>query len=194
VIVMSTKGVPRYEPVPTTWPPRPESIYGATKLLVEVLVRQARAAGLSCAAIRLATTWGPGKGAETHPGFALHAELVDRILRGIPVELDTDPESGYDLVYYADVAAGLVAATFADAPLRGPVYHLGSGRIVTLGEFVQTLSSLVPGARITLGKRLAEGRHCRLDIRSAERDFGYRPQWLLRAALEDCISRWASGP
>ncbi len=197
VVVLSTKGVlgrlperflhPRYEPVPTGWPPSPASVYDATKLLVEILVRQAREDGLACAAVRLATTWGPGKGAETHAGFALHSELVEAVLRGDPVELDIDPEQGYDLVYYADVAAGLAAAALTDAPLRDAVYHLGSGRVVTLGEFVRTLSSLVPGAHVALGQRLVLGRNCRLDIRSSKRDFGYRPQWPLRAALEDYV-------
>ncbi len=92
VVVMSTKGVlgrlpkrflhPRYEPVPTEWPHSPTTVYDATKLLVEVLVREARQAGLACAAARLATTWGPGKVAETHAGFALHSELVNRVLEG----------------------------------------------------------------------------------------------------------------
>ncbi len=95
---------------------------------------------------------------------------------------------GHDLVYYADVAAGLAAAALKDAVLRDPVYHLGSGRVVTLGEFVRTLSTVVPSARVALGRRSLAGRNCRLDIRSSERDFGYRPQWSLRAALEHDVA------
>ncbi len=199
VVVLSTKGVlghlpgrflhPTYDPVPTDWPASPVSLYDGTKLLVEIAVRGARDGGQDCAAIRLATTWGPGKGAETHAGFALHSDLVEAVLRGEPVEVEVGPQYGYDLVYYADVAAGLVAAAFGRAPLRDPVYHLGSGAIVTLGTFVEALTTIAPNARVRLGDQPPPGRNCRLDITSSRRDFGYRPRWHLRAALRDFVRR-----
>lgn len=199
VVVLSTKGVlghlpgrflhPTYDPVPTDWPAAPTSLYDGTKLLVEIAVRGARDGGLDCSAIRLATTWGPGKGAETHAGFALHSDLVEAVLRDEPVELEIGPEYGHDLVYYGDVAAGLVAAALARTSLRDPVYHLGSGTVVTLGEFVDALVTIVPGARVRLGDQPPPGRNCRLDITSSRRDFGYRPGWHLRAALRDFVRR-----
>lgn len=195
VIAMSTKGVlgrladrhlhPLYEPVPVDQPASPLSIYETTKFVVERLVDSTRSRGLSAAAVRLATTWGPGKSAESHAGFSIHSDIVAAAAEGRSSHVDVHPEQGYDLVYYADVAAGLVAACLADGPLHRPVYHVGSGRLVTMGAFARAVEAAFPGVRVELGERFPPGRNCLLDIVPATRDFGYRPAFDVPAALDD---------
>ncbi|HXG39748.1 MAG TPA: NAD(P)-dependent oxidoreductase, partial [Candidatus Limnocylindrales bacterium] len=194
VVALSTKGVlgplearylhPHYEPVPEDLEPRPRSIYETTKLAVEALVRRARGLGLSAAAVRLATTWGPGKSAESHAGFSVHSDILAAALAGRSSSLALHPAQGHDLVYYADVARGLVDLTLAPV-LRHPVYHLGSDRITTLGEFAAAVERAFPGVRVALGSELAGGRACRLSIERAWADAGYAPAYDVAAALAD---------
>ncbi len=195
LVATSTKGVlgpldprylhPTYEPVPVDLPPSPRSVYESSKYLVEVLVRRYRELGVSAAAVRLATTWGPGKTGETHAGFSLHSDVVARAMRGESTELDVHPSQGYDLVYYGDVAAGLADACLTERDLRSPVYHLGSGVVATMAEFAESVMRAFPGVRVGLGDRLAPGRNCLLDIERSRADLGYRPLYPLPAALED---------
>lgn len=195
VVAMSTKGVlgrladrylhPTYDPVPVDSPVQPADIYASTKAVVETLISAHRARGLSAAAFRLATTWGPGKTGESHAGFSLHSDIVTRAAQGEPTRLDIRADQGYDLLYYGDVAAGLAAACLSERDLDSPVYHLGSGTIATLGAFAAAVRDAFPGAIIELGERLAGGRNCLLDIGPARRDFGYAPEFGLRAAIDD---------
>lgn len=200
VVAMSTKGTlgplearyvhPIYDPVPVDLPPAPRSIYETSKLVVERLVDRARErGGLAAAAVRLATTWGPGKSGASHGAFSVHSDLVVAAAAGEPARLDAHPDQGFDLVYYADIAAGLVGAILADAPLRRPVYHVGSGRIVTAREFGSAVERTFPGAAVELGERFPSGRNCLLDVAPAREDFGYVPAWDLERALRDFRSR-----
>jgi UDP-glucose 4-epimerase len=202
IVANSTKGVlgpldrrylhPSYEPVPPTLAPSPRNLYEASKYLVEPLVAHHRARGLSAAAMRLSTTWGPGKSGATHGAFGFHSDIVKRAVAGERSELDTSPEQGFDLIYYPDIAAGIVAAALTPGELRSPVYHLGAGRITTMGEFTDAVRAACPGADIRLGDRLAAGRNCLLDITASTADFGYVPAWPADAAVGDFVARLRS--
>ena len=194
-VANSTKGVlgpmdarflhPTYEPVPADHPPSPRTTYELSKLAVERLVVAARKRGLSATGLRFSTTWGPGKSAETHAGLSLHSDLVEAAQAGGEIAVDVHPDQAFDLVYYADVAAGIAAACLADGPLTSPVYHIGGGRFTTMAEFAAALEAAVPGCRITLGERFPPGRNILLDIGLARRDLGYEPRFDVPAALAD---------
>jgi len=203
VVAMSTKGVlgpldarhlhPLYEPVPVDAPTRPQSVYEATKHLVEVAVGVARRNGLEAAAVRLATTWGPGKSGATHAGFSLHADIVAAAVRGESSVVDIHPDQGHDLIYYGDVAAGLADLLLAPSAPGRPVYHLGSGRITRVGEFARAVEAAFPGVTVTTGERFPGGRSCLLDIGPLATDTGYAPRWDPASALADVRSLAAAG-
>jgi UDP-glucose 4-epimerase len=203
VVAMSTKGVlgaldarylhPHYEPVPVDLPPSPRGVYAATKLVVEVAVTVHRARGLDAIAVRLATTWGPGKTGASHGGFSMHSDVVAAAARGDSARLDIHPDQGYDLVYYADVAAGLADLVLAPGTLRSPVYHLGSGRITTVAQFASAVETAFPGVTIETGTAFASGRSCLMDIAAAQADAGYVPAWDVARALADVRSLVADG-
>ena len=203
VVAMSTKGVlgslddrylhPRYEPVPVDLPPSPRTVYESTKYLVEVAVGVHRARGADAAVVRLGSTWGPGKSAATHGAFSLHSDVLAAALRGESSCLEIHPDQGYDLVYYADIAAGLASLVLAPGPLASPTYHLGSGRITTLGEFAAAVEATFSGVRVETGATFPGSRSCLMDISLATRDAGYRPAWDVRRALEDVRGLAAEG-
>jgi nucleoside-diphosphate-sugar epimerase len=203
LIANSTKGAlgpmphrylhPSYEPVPVDHPPSPRQVYEVTKLAVERLVVAARDRGLSAAALRLSTTWGPGKSGATHAGLSFHSDLAVAAMAGGEITVDVHPDQGFDLIYYADVGAGIAAACLAEGPLRRPVYHLGAGRITRMAAFAGALETQFPGCRITLGDRFPPGRNILLDIGPAATDFGYVPRFDVPAALADLAAAAGSG-
>ncbi len=195
LVANSTKGVlgpvparylhPDYDPVPVDYPPSPLQIYEVTKLTVERLIVGARGRGLSAAALRFSTTWGPGKSGDTHAGLSFHSDLVTAARNGGEIAVDVHPDQGFDLIYYADVGAGIAAAALADRPLAAPVYHVGAGRITRMAEFAAALEAVFPGCRITMGDRFPPGRNVLLDIEQARGDLGYEPRFDVAAALAD---------
>ena len=106
-------------------------------------------------------------------------------MRGGDISVDVHPDQAFDLIYYADIGAGLAAACLADGPLTSPVYHLGAGRLTRMSEFAAALEAAFPGCRIAMGDRLPPGRNVLLDIGPAAADLGYRPAYDVPAALDD---------
>ncbi|HET9456688.1 MAG TPA: NAD(P)-dependent oxidoreductase [Candidatus Limnocylindrales bacterium] len=203
VVAMSTKGVmgqlparylhPTYEPVPVDLPPSPRSVYESTKHLVEIAARWHRRHGADVAVVRLATTWGPGKSAASHGAYSLHSEVVARAVRGERCRIDLHPDQGHDLIYYADVAAGLADLALSRRPLASPVYHLGSGKITTVGAFAAAVEAAFPGVRVETGGAFATGRSCLMDVSVARRDAAYEPAWDVPRALADIRTLAAAG-
>jgi nucleoside-diphosphate-sugar epimerase len=179
---------PVYEPVPADHPPSPRQIYEVTKLAVERLVVAARGRGLSAAALRFTTTWGPGKSGETHAGLSFHSDLVTAARRGGDVTVDVHPDQAFDLIYYADVGAAIADACLADGPLNAPVYHLGAGRLTRMAEFAGAVERAFPGCRIRMGDRFPPGRNVLFDIGPARADLAYEPRFDVPAALADMIA------
>ncbi|HUQ78470.1 MAG TPA: NAD(P)-dependent oxidoreductase [Patescibacteria group bacterium] len=179
---------PIYEPVPADHSPSPRQIYEVTKLGVERLIVAARDRGLSAAALRFTTTWGPGKTGESHAGLSFHSDLVAAARRGGEVSVDVDPDQGFDLIYYADVGAAIADACLADDPLRSAVYHVGGGRLTRMAEFATALEQAFPGCTIRMGDRFPPGRNVLFDIGLARNDFGYEPRFDVAAALADMIA------
>jgi len=176
---------PVYDPVPVDHPPSPRQIYEVTKLAVERLVVAARGRGMSAAALRMSTTWGPGKSADTHAGLSFHSDLVEAAMRGGEIATDIHPDQAFDLVYYGDVGAGIAAACLADGPLSSPVYHIGAGRLTRMADFAAALEEAFPACRVTTGDRFPPGRNILLDTAPARDDLGYAPRYDVPAALAD---------
>ena len=183
---------PQYDPVPVDHAPSPRQIYEVTKLALERLVVAARGRGLSAAALRFSTTWGPGKSGDTHAGLSFHSDLVTAARAGGEIAVDVHPDQGFDLIYYADIGAAIAGACLTDGPLSSPVYHLGAGRITRMSEFAAALEAAFPGRRITMGERFPPGRNVLLDIGPARADLGYEPAYDVPAALAEM--RLLEGP
>jgi nucleoside-diphosphate-sugar epimerase len=200
---MSTKGIfgplearylhPTYEPVPVDHPPSPRGVYDSTKFLVEVAAEHHRLAGADIVVTRLASTFGPGKTSASHGAVGAHGDVLAAALRGQSSRLDLHPDQGHDLVYYADVAAGLADLVLASGRLPGSAYHLGSGRITTVAAFAAAVEDAFPGVTVETGESFAARRACLLDISATTRDAGYRPRFDIAHALEDVRALAAAG-
>jgi UDP-glucuronate 4-epimerase len=166
-------------------PLRPSSVYGATKVACEALIRGYRVQHEADAvSIRLSWVYGPGRTTD-----CVVRTMIQNTLNGQATRLPFGREFPRQFIYVEDASDALIAAH--NAPVcPGAVYNATGGVSVTLGE----LAALV---RATLGKGdivvedgadpLDDLQH-RLDVTAIARDLGFHP----RVALPEGISRYAA--
>jgi nucleoside-diphosphate-sugar epimerase len=136
------------EPILEDALPEPENVYSTTKLAAEMLCRMYRTEyDLSASTVRLSWVYGPPIIADDATRGPIPSLLM-RALRGEPVD-----EGGADFAasftYIDDAAAGLLAAAATDT-LSSPVYHLGPGLNIPLGDVAAAITRSIPDASIAL--------------------------------------------
>jgi UDP-glucose 4-epimerase len=181
---------PTYEPIGEDAPKSPTNVYGVTKAAVERYAAAYRADGLDVAALRFASTYGPGKG-RAHGDLALLPNAIRRAAAGDPVRL-TGGDQRNDLVYYGDIARGVAAAIETDE-LAHAAYHVGSGEAVSIRTFAEALREYTDAQIEVEGglnyRDAAEPSYCRLDISRARADLGYEPTYPVERAVRDFLRR-----
>jgi UDP-glucuronate 4-epimerase len=183
-----------------TWP-RPVMLYGITKLAAEqALARLAPVHGLSFAAARLGSVFGPWE-RDTGLRDTLSPHLAaTRCALASEVAVLNPPSRG-DHVYVRDVAAGLLG--LLDAPsLPHAVFNLGTGQASDVGDFCAALAAARPGFRW----RLAEAGETAnvithvpfdrapMDISRLAAATGYAPRYALAAAAADALAFFGDQP
>ncbi len=202
VVCLSSKGAlgsmtgqyahPRYEPVGESHYKNPVNVYGTTKMAVEQYC-QAYSSNkdVDVSVVRLASTWGPGKGPR-HGELDLISRMIEGAVSGEKIHVSGGDQKN-DLVYYADIAQGLVRLAGAKF-LPHLVYHIGSGRVVKLSDFGDVLADLFPDSLLTIEGGLnyfeqVQPTYCQLDISRARHDVGYEPKFDVEAGVKDYLSR-----
>jgi len=194
-------GTPTTSLVTEETPKSPESPYGETKLIGEWLLRdQAVAAGLTYTALRYFNVVGSGarelRDTSPHNLFPI---IFDALLAGRTPRINgndyatPDGTCVRDYIHVADLAVSHVAAARlldADTAIE-PVYNLGSGDGVSVGEIMATVAR-VTGIDFTpdIGPRRA-GDPDRIVTSGAlaARDL----DWTMRHSLEEMVrSAWES--
>lgn len=202
VVYTSTKGVygtlgaeygpPAFRPVPESHDRRPRNVYGATKKALEDAVHHYRRIhGMEIVALRLGSTFGPGKSGARAGYSGLKSRIVEAALQGEPLEVRR-PDLADDLVYNADVGRAHALAVEA-APGPQWVFNISGGELVTIRAWTEEVMRLCPEHRLTVvpaheGAE-ASGPQARLDLGAARRWLGYEPRFPGLTGLEDYIER-----
>lgn len=202
VVCLSSKGAlgpmtgeyahPRYEAVSESHQRNPVNVYGATKMAVEhYCLAYSKNKGTDVSVVRLASTWGPGKGPR-HGELDLISQIIEGVARGDPIHV-FGGDQGNDLVYYADIAQGLVKLS-ESKNLPHLTYHIGSGKVVKLNEFREVLLELFPESKINIEGGLnyfnkIEPTYCLMDISRTRREVGYEPKYDIEKGVKDYVSR-----
>lgn len=125
-------------------PTRPSMPYGISKLAVEQTGRVYRDLhDLEC--INMRTSWVYGVGL---PRPRPPTTFLDAALRGEACHLSFGADVAIDFTYMDDVVGGVLAALDAKSPSHD-VYNLASGTATTLGEMVELIREMIPGANIS---------------------------------------------
>lgn len=181
--------------------PRPLMLYGITKLAAEqALVRLAAVHGLSFAAARLGSVFGPWeRDTGLRDTLSPHLAAIGRLLAGEEAVLN--PPTRGDHVYVRDVAAGLVGLLDAPSPPHA-VFNLGTGRVSDVADFCAALAALRPGFRWRLaheGEASNVVTHVpfhrpAMDIARLAAATGYAPRFGLAAAAADALAFFRDQP
>jgi len=171
-------------------PQRPLMPYGISKLAVEQLGRSYRELyGIESIHLRTCWVYGPRLPRPRVPKI-----LVDAALQGRPLHLPEGASFAVDHTHVEDVVQGVLLALDREShPFDA--YNIGSGGAPTLGEIVEIVKELVPGADVSVGAgdyRHPGGvpvvRKGALDITRARTVLGYAPRFDIRAGLADYVA------
>ncbi len=126
-------------PIDEQTPPRPATLYGATKLCAAMLTRQVCAgAGMGSAWLRLFAPYGPMDNSER-----LVPYVILSFLEGRSPAL-TSGEQRWDYLYAADAATAI--RLVAESPTVDGVFNLASGEIHTIRAIIEQIRDLIDPA------------------------------------------------
>lgn len=183
---------PDYQPVSENAETNPYDVYGSAKLAAEVLGKQlAEEFGVDLIVLRLASTYGPGKTVR-HGKVGILSAIIEGAYRGESVKIPSGADQKNDFLYSKDIAQAVAKAGYAK--LGGyHMFHIGSGRLASLRDFVAALQHQLPGADITIGDGLdyagGGSRHYFLmDIQAARTMLDYQPFYDVERGVADYVS------
>jgi dTDP-L-rhamnose 4-epimerase len=158
-------------------PVAPASIYAATKLAQEDLVRVGSTSlGLSHTILRFQNVFGEGQSL-SNPYTGILSIFSTKIRLGLPLPIFEDGEETRDFVHVDDVAAAVLRCV--ESPVRhGVTLNVGSGEPTSVIEVTRLLSRVMGSGiepHVTGQYRIGDIRHNFADIAELERATGLRP-------------------
>lgn len=168
-----------------THPLNPNSPYGGTKLLGEILVKHAaKRDKYEFVIIRPASVYGP-----TDLNERIIPKFIRRALRGQPLELNNNGEEDLDFTYVEDTAEGFVLATF-EPKAANETFNISYGSARKTKDLAKIVKDYFPNVEIILKPEEADIKRPKrgtLDISKARKLLGFNPQYSLERGLEKLI-------
>jgi UDP-glucose 4-epimerase len=184
---------PTFTPVTEDYVGQTSNVYGATKKAVEDAAHHYRRLfGLDIIALRLGSTYGPGKGRSGgHVGYpGLKSRIVESALAGEAFDVPwADVQD--DIVYNRDVAKGAVLAAFASKTAHWQ-FNIAGGRLTSVREFAAEVMRVVPTHRLTIQDAPSDPPGNVTGILSIDRaaaELGYAPDFPGAGGVADYVAR-----
>jgi dTDP-L-rhamnose 4-epimerase len=178
--------MPTHEDVP----PRPTSIYAATKLAQERLCQIiAEAHGWPLTILRYFNVYGPGQSL-SNPYTGILSAFYVRARGGKAIEVFEDGLESRDFIFIDDVVAATRRALLLPAvPGPAQIVNVGSGATVSISGLAHAMRRLggwdVP-VTVTGAYRVGDVRHARADTRRREQLLGLTSV----TSLDEGLRRW----
>jgi dTDP-L-rhamnose 4-epimerase len=180
-----------YIPVSAAWTvPNPTSIYAATKLAQENILRAwAGALSVPLSIFRFQNVYGPGQSL-TNPYTGIVSLFSQMAKAGKSIPLYEDGKITRDFVYIEDVVSSIVAALEA-VPSAIRCCDIGSGEQTTIESVAYKIAEYygAPPPYICGKFRDGDVRHAGCDISTSCRELGWRPRWTLAHGLT-ALQEW----
>lgn len=173
---------------------RPSSFYGITKTFGELAGRwYHRRFGLDFRGVRLPSIVGPG--AKTAHMSIYNAWAIEYSIKGLPYEINCDPDTRCPALYYKDAAMALKTLAGADpSRIETRVYNIaGIAPPFSAGELVDAIEKRIPGSRLsfrpdpTVVGLLRELGTLQISDECARREWGWQLAYPLAELVEDFI-------
>ncbi len=163
---------------------RPTSVYGATKLTQEFVLRAWTAArGSALSILRFQNVYGPGQSlSNPYTGVVSHFASLARQKQRL--EVYEDGQIVRDFVFIEDVVEALASAV--EHPARHPrVIDVGSGSPITIHQLACQIASMCNAPEPVICGRFRDGdvRAASCDIRPSLEELSWRPEWTLDGGL-----------
>jgi nucleoside-diphosphate-sugar epimerase len=164
-------------------PPNPSDLYGATKVSCEYLGRQYEDTfGLDFRIARIYFVYGPGKLPSRFINLYKVAFGALEGLRGLRLERGADQK--LDFTYVEDVARGVVLL-YKAIDLKHKIFNIATGLGNTVGKVAEMAQKYTHfPVKVEIGPGKIMPRCEALDIRRAEEELGYRPNYSLDEGIK----------
>jgi dTDP-L-rhamnose 4-epimerase len=186
-VVMS---VPTHEGAP----PRPGSVYAATKLAQEHLCQiVADAYAMPLTILRFSNVYGPGQSL-SNPYTGILSTFYTRASRGKEISVFEDGQESRDFVFVGDVVQAICRSLVLAHRPRTQVFNVGSGTatsIIDLARMMLHLGGWHVPIQITGSYRVGDIRHARADMQQSARALGMNTPTSLETGLRHWLE-WAS--
>lgn len=174
--------------------PAPSSVYGATKLAQENILRAwGGSRGVPISVLRLQNVYGPGQSLiNSYTGIV---SLFSQWAReGKTIPLYEDGQIVRDFVFIEDVADAFVAAISAGPNAKRPTLDVGTGVASTIGDIAVSIAKYYGAPAPIVNGKYRDG-----DVRSASclidqtiRELDWSPQWSLDSGVA-ALQQWIAG-
>jgi UDP-glucose 4-epimerase len=173
------------DPADEDHPLSPTVPYAITKMAAEKYEEfYHRQFGLDVVIVRTSWVYGPGLPRQRAP-----KTMIENSLKGLPTTMESGADQRTDHTYIDDFIQGALLALEAET-LEKRVFHIASGKAYTYDEMARMVEQIIPGPKISVGpgllrqSTLVEGQQKgALDIRRAQSELGYQPQYDLYDGL-----------
>jgi len=181
---------PHYKPVPEEHPLNPLILYAKLKRATEELaMHYAKLYDLDIIAMRFGSSFGPGILGRSK-AIPLMG-LIESAIRNEPFQLDCGTEQKDDYCYSGESSNAVVSAL--NAPLQKGsfrAFNIASGELISLGKIVEVLQGLYPNWQGHVGpgldyRKIGMGYYFQMDTSKATREFGFKPQFTFKKAVQD---------
>jgi len=188
VVFASTGGIygKTRSPVPEESPYGPTDIYGATKVVGEVIATQyAKSYGIDILVDRLYYLYGPGMFFEPISPFV----MVKNSVEGKSTVFEMGGDQQFDFTHVRDAANGIVLSLLSDrGRLKHRVFNISSGKRHSLYELGEIVKKYVPEADIRIGPgEMNIPRSSQLDVSRAKHELGYEPKIEFEDGVKETI-------
>jgi UDP-glucose 4-epimerase len=181
-------GSASYVPMDEGHPCRPSTPYAASKLAGDYVVLSYRETyGIDATILRPFNNFGPRQNAGTYAGII--PIVLNRALRGEPIEIYGDGEQTRDFVFVRDTAEAAVRM-YETPATRGQIVNIASGVEVSVNRLVRELLDAL-GIDVPILYEPARAgdvrRHCGA-TKLARELIGFEPQTDLRRGLDETVA------
>jgi dTDP-L-rhamnose 4-epimerase len=164
--------------------PRPTSIYGATKLTQELVLRAwALSFGVEMGLVRLQNVYGPGQSlSNPYTGIVSLFARLAKAGKAIPVY--EDGEIIRDFVFIDDVAAAVFRIAGGSIP-SDTAYDIGSGEATSIRELARMIAGIygAPEPVVNGAFRNGDVRAASGDITRAKAELNWTPKWTVERGV-----------